>query len=189
MIKAIIFDCFGVVRTEAFDETYRAFGGDPEKDKQFIYDTMYASNSGKLPHGSGPVIAEHLGIDVADWRKKMLSLGRIDELLLEYIQELRKKYEVAMLTNIGKGGLLRFFEPGYLERYFDEIVASCDIGYAKPEASAYEITADRLGVRLDECVFTDDRQEYIEGAQAVGMQAILYNDFEDFKRQLRKVLA
>src|SRR6185369_3482431 len=94
--------------------------------------------------------------------------------LLEYIAELRTQYKIGMLSNIGRGGLERRFAPGELDRYFDVVVVSGDIGYAKPEAEAYEITADRLGVRLDECVFTDDREGYCEAARGVGMQAISY---------------
>lgn len=188
MTKAIIFDCFGVVRTDVIDETYRHFGGDPDKERQFIRDTLDASTKGTLPNGSGPIFAEHFGTTVKEWNRVMHSLGENDEELLNYANELRKKYKVAMLSNVGKGGLGRFFKPGYLEQYFDEIVASGDIGYAKPEAQAYEYVADKLGVRLDECVFTDDRQRYIEGAQHVGMQTILYKNFEDFKTQLEKML-
>ena len=42
---------------------------------------------------------------------------------------------------------------------------------AKPELEAYEYVADKLGVRLDECVFTDDRELFCEAARACGMQA------------------
>jgi putative hydrolase of the HAD superfamily len=94
-----------------------------------------------------------------------------------------------MLTNIGKGGLSTLFVYGFLDQFFDTVVASSDIGYAKPEARAFEITAEKLGVRLDECVFVDDRQPYIEGAAHVGMKTILYTDFESFSAQLNTILS
>jgi HAD superfamily hydrolase (TIGR01509 family) len=85
--------------------------------------------------------------------------------------------------------LLRRFGTEELGRYFDVAVASAEIGYAKPEAQAYEITADKLGVELTECVFTDDRGEYCEGARGLGMQAILYENLEQFKAELAKIVA
>ena len=188
MVKAVIFDCFGVVRTNPLDATYRAFGGDPDEDRQFILDTCYASDIGKLPNGAGDVLAKHLGVTLEDWTKKSQSIGGKDDQLIKYIQELRKKYKVGMLSNVGKGGLGRFFDEGFLESKFDDVVESSHIGFAKPEARAYEIAADRLGVRLDECVFTDDREDYTEGAQHVGMKTILYKNFEDFKKELEKKL-
>lgn len=45
-----------------------------------------------------------------------------------------------------------------------------------------------VGARLDECVFIDDRQDFINGAQSVGMKTILYKDFEEFKTQLEELL-
>jgi FMN phosphatase YigB (HAD superfamily) len=41
---------------------------------------------------------------------------------------------------------------------------------------------------LDECIFIDDREDYIEGAQGVGMETILYKDFESFKKELSGLL-
>jgi HAD superfamily hydrolase (TIGR01509 family) len=60
---------------------------------------------------------------------------------------------------------------------------------AKPEPEAYEITADRLGVRLEECVMIDDRLELCEGAQAVGMKAIMYKGLKQLKTDLESLLA
>jgi FMN phosphatase YigB (HAD superfamily) len=187
VIKAVIFDCFGVVRTDALDNAYRSKGGDPDKDREFIENTIQAANSGKIV-GSIPVFARHLGIGDKEWFEAITSISSTDMKLLAYTQELRKKYKIGMLSNISKGGLLRHFEPGFLEQYFDEVIESGSIGFAKPEARAYEITAEKLGVRLDECVFTDDRPDYIEGAQAVGMKTILYEDFAGFRSRLQRIL-
>ncbi len=187
MIKAIIFDCFGVVRTDSFDDVYKSMGGDPDKDRDFIRRTLQESNSGRIA-SSRPIIAAHLGITESQWAEAMNRHGSIDKRLLRYIQELGKSYKIAMLSNIGKRGLQRFFEPGFLEKYFEQIIVSGEIGFAKPEARAYEITADKLGVRIDECIFIDDRQEYVEGAWFVGMKGVLYKSLEKCKAELKLIL-
>jgi putative hydrolase of the HAD superfamily len=187
MIKAIIFDCFGVVITDGFDDAYRRAGGDPDLDRGFITDAMYKSDSGEIPT-SLPLIANRLGISEHAWHE-IVNNGRIINYeLLEYVNLLKKKYRTVMLSNIGSAGVRRFFPEGLLEKHFDQIIESGVIGFAKPEARAYEIAADAVGVRLDECVFTDDRPEYIEGAQHVGMQTILFENFEKFKIELEKIL-
>lgn len=188
MIKAIIFDCFGVVITDGFDDAYRRMGGDPDGDREFIRETMRRSDSGEIPT-SIPVIAKRLGLTDDEWHEAVNGGRIINYELLAYVDELRKHYKTAMLSNIGSAGVRRFFPQGLLEKYFDPVVESGVIGYAKPEASAYEFVADQLGVRLDECVFTDDREEYIEGARAVGMKTILYKDIEQFKTELKEILA
>lgn len=188
MIKAIIFDCFGVVLTDGFDEAYRSAGGDPDKDRDFIIRTHQASNSGKIP-SSIPVFAEHLGLTETAWYEVVNKDRTINHALLDYAKELRGKYKVAMLSNIGQAGVKRFFEPGFIEQYFELIVESGAIGYAKPEAGAYEYVADKLGVRYDECVMIDDRPEYVEGAEAVGMKGVLYQDLKRLKTELDLLLA
>lgn len=187
MIKAIIFDCYGVVVNDTFQEAYKSLGGDYEKDRVFVATAIAAANKGLIPRSTGP-IAERLGVSEATWIATM-SVGReINMQLLNYIKELRSTYKTGMLTNIGKGGLSTLFKYGFLEQFFDKVVTSSEIGYAKPEARAFEITAERLGVRLDECVFIDDREPYVEGAQHVGMKTILYTDFESFVAQLKTII-
>lgn len=187
MIKAIIFDNFGVVITDGFDEAYRRAGGDPDKDQAFLREVMYQSDSGQIAT-SIPVIAKKLGLSDDAWRD-IVNDGRVINYdLLKYVAELRERYETAMLSNVGSAGVRRFYPEGLLERYFDPIVESGVIGFAKPEASAYMITADKLGVRCDECVMIDDRPDYVEGAIAVGMQAILYKNLDQLKEDIIKIL-
>lgn len=189
MIKAIIFDCFGVIIPDTLqvlcDELRRK---DPAAADQ-VRGIVQAANRGILdPQVARPQIAELLGFSLEDYTKKILAGAIKDERLLAYITQLRESYKTAILSNIGRDGLNRRFETGELDKYFDQVVASGDIGYAKPEAVAYEITADRLGVRCDECLFVDDREVFCEAARAVGMQAIHYQSFDQFKTELETIL-
>lgn len=38
----------------------------------------------------------------------------------------------------------------------DELVLSCEVGYAKPDPRIYEVALDRMGVRPAEALFVDD---------------------------------
>jgi FMN phosphatase YigB (HAD superfamily) len=186
MIKAIIFDCFGVVFLDHFGKVYEHFGGDLEKDAEFIEQFFFDVSKGKKDWFEG--IENKLGITRAEWDKAREEIVGFNLELLEYIDELRKSYKIGLLSNVGTEGLEAFMDYSVLEEHFDLICESSKIGFAKPEARAYEVAADILGVRLDECVFTDDRQPYIEGAQHVGMKTILYTSFEEFRLELEKVL-
>jgi FMN phosphatase YigB (HAD superfamily) len=185
-VKAVIFDCFGVIWPDVLLATYEHFGGDTEKDAKFIHDTILAANRGLIPN-SRSVFAEHFGVTVDEWMAEFEAHSDNDQELLAFIRSLRLKYKTAMLSNVSRGRLPEILTPEELAS-FDEVVASGDIGYAKPEPEAYEIVADRLGVRLEECIFTDDREEYCDGARAVGMQAILYKNFAQFRTDLEKLL-
>jgi putative hydrolase of the HAD superfamily len=187
MIKAIIFDCFGVVYFDVFPEIYKQFGGDLEKDKEFIEALIFETSAGRVVD-MDEQIAKHLQVDVDEWRKASIGTGKFNDELFVYIDELRKSYKVSMLSNIGVNGLEAYMDTSILWQHFDDVVESAKIGFAKPEARAFEIAAERLGVRLDECVFTDDREAYCEGATHVGMHAILYRDFDSFKQQVEELV-
>ena len=190
MIRAIIFDCFGVIITDALEAICKPLRIEQPEVALQIRDLVQASNRGMLtPQESGKQTARLLGMSYEAYRQKIADGEAKDAELLAYIAGLRSNYKTAMLSNIGVGGLLRRFETGELERYFDVVVTSGEIGYAKPEAQAYEITADRLGVRLDECIFIDDREPYCAAARGVGMQAMLYQDLAQFRAELEQLLA
>lgn len=161
---------------------------DPEKALRIV-DIVKAANKGILdPIESRKIISEEMGLTVDGYLAAVRGSEVRNEKLLAYITGLRKQYKIAMLSNIGRGSLEVRFPNGELSQYFDVVVASGEIGYAKPEARAYEITADQLGVRLNECVMIDDRETFCQGAVAVGMQAIQFESTEQTIRDLEQIL-
>jgi HAD superfamily hydrolase (TIGR01509 family) len=190
VIKAVIFDCFGVVISDALSVmTAELYKSHPEAEAQ-VHEWLRQTNTGKLTAAaSAERVSMIFGLSYQDYRQQLLANEIKNQALLDYIVSLRPKYKIGMLSNVSIGGLKRRFSSEDIAKYFDACIASGEIGYAKPEARAYEITAERLGVRLDECVLTDDRQPYCDGAKAVGMQAILYQDFDRFKNDLEALLA
>lgn len=185
MIKAVIFDCFGVVREATFEKTYRSFGGDPQKDRKFIVSTFDDAHNGKIP-SSHPVFAQHLGVTLDQWRAASLGAGAFNKDLLDYIDLLKNNYKIAMLSNVSASGLEVHMDVDVLKKYFDPILESSKIGVAKPDTRAYEITAEQLGVACSECIFVDDREDYCVGAENAGMKAILFQDFEGFKEEFER---
>jgi HAD superfamily hydrolase (TIGR01509 family) len=188
MIHAIIFDYYGVIRPDIFIATYSHFGGDPVADAQFIADTIYASNSGHIP-SSVPVIAKRLDISPHEWTTKISAPQKHDQQLINYIKQLKKDYKIALLSNVSRGRLKDILASGDLQNCFDVTIGSGETGYAKPDAEIFQLAAEKLGVELSECVMIDDRADYCQGAQKVGMRAIVYKTFPQFKRDLQKLLS
>lgn len=176
MIKAIIFDCFGVLLGNAYkihlNEVERT---DPERAKE-IRAINHASDMGIL---SREETAEHISglfdMDVEDFLEEQNQLEVPNEQLLAYIQTLKPQYKVGMLSNINSRDRLSIrFADGVLDAHFDTIVASGDEGFVKPQPEIYHIAATRLEVAPHECLFIDDIAEFCEGARQVGMQAIQF---------------
>lgn len=190
MIKAIIFDCFGVVITDGLHAIMAERLPHGASASAEVMSWIERANKGVVTsQESTTQIARIFDLSEAEYRALVTTSEVKNTGLLDYIVGLRSAYKTALLSNIPAGSLTRRFTAEELERYFDTVVASGEIGFAKPEPQAYEITADRLGVRLDECIFIDDRQAYLDGAQAVGMQTILYRDFAQFRTELEALLA
>lgn len=189
MIKAVIFDCFGVLITDALEAMVAEIRETKPNEAREIVSILMAASKGQISrqHAS-EAVSTIFGMTMDEYINRVQNAEVKNIELLEYITELRGTYKTALLSNVSIGGLDARFDKQELARCFDEVVASGDIGFAKPEPEAYEIAADRLGVRLEECVFIDDREEYCEGARSIGMQAIRYQGFEGMKRELEAML-
>lgn len=61
---------------------------------------------------------------------------------------------------------------------FDAVVVSGEVGLRKPQPEIYLLTAQRLGVTPQECVFVDDLPANVRGAAAVGMVGVEHTDPE-----------
>jgi putative hydrolase of the HAD superfamily len=66
---------------------------------------------------------------------------------------------------------LSYDRTGWAE-LFDALVISGEVGMRKPEPAIYQLAAERLGVRPEECVFVDDLVENVRGAAAAGMVGV-----------------
>ncbi len=101
----------------------------------------------------------------------------------ETLAELQQRgYRLASITNRGYGGPkfwdeVRKFE---LDKIFENIAVSCDIGYLKPHRRIYEHALAKLGVAAEESVMVGDNiRADVEGSKAIGMAAVWRRPLED----------
>lgn len=189
MIKAIIFDCFGVVIADSLKNLIDQMDASNPELATDLRKSLYANHRGRLSNDEVHTrLAAGLGFSDTDYNA-MLKKGEVkNQPLLDYIVALKGRYKTALLSNIGIGSIEKRFTKEELTKYFDTITLSGEVGFIKPEPEIYEITATKLGVRLDECVFTDDRETFCDGAKAVGMKAILFDNFDQFAVDLESFL-
>jgi putative hydrolase of the HAD superfamily len=190
VIKAIIFDCFGVLVGKGFEYTYRLAGGDPVKDKLFINDQLAQTNMGLISDDQfSSAMANQLGVDVTEWYESIKHAEMPDKELLEYIKLLHTDYKTAILSNSNRGVVNGMLGKQWLDDCFDEIIASADVGLVKPDHQLYELTARRLGVLPGQSIFIDDRQSFVDAAQETGMFGIRYTNFESLKSNIDKLIS
>lgn len=187
MVKAIVFDCFGVLVNEWLTELARSY---PKESQQQLWDAVKALNLGFIPAKEGiRQMATALQISESTLLQERTTQERRNEPLLAYIKQLRERgYKIAVLSNVSAGGIARRFSEQERAALFDAIVESGSIGIAKPDKNAYDYTCSQLQLLPSECIMIDDREDFCAGAEAAGMQSIWYVDFVTLKQQLDKIL-
>lgn len=71
-----------------------------------------------------------------------------------------------------------------LETIFKDIVVSGQVRQLKPEPAIYRLLLDRNGLEARDCVFIDDSIANVEGARALGIDAIHFTGAEALGREL-----
>ncbi len=185
MIKAVIFDCFGVLYLDPSLRFYEKYVSDFEEQREAIMAIDRAYDRGIMSEEqNNRAIAELTGLSYDLVHGKVRGEHVRNDALLSYSQTLRADMKVGMLSNIGHGGMEYFFSERERAEYFDEVILSSDVGMIKPERDIFLLMAVRLGVTPDECVMIDDREDNVLGARAAGMKAILYTSVEQCRREL-----
>lgn len=189
MIKAIIFDCFGVLYLDPsigfyqreitnFDQLRTSI---LDIDKQYDYGFIDETEHARL-------IADISGLDYDFVRHNVRGEHARNQELIDDSQNLRRTYKLGMLSNIGKGGIEPFFSASQRTELFDAVVLSSDVGVIKPSREIFLIMAEKLGVEPYECIMIDDRKDNVEGARAADMQGILYQTNQQCMRDVARLL-
>jgi epoxide hydrolase-like predicted phosphatase len=198
MIHAVIFDLGGVlVRTE--DPAPRArlaarLGMSPAELSRTIYDSESAilATRGEITTESHlESLRQALGLTPEDFPAVPTEFwggDTVDSVLVDYVRSLRPRYKTALLSNAWDNLRRVIEEEWQFTDAFDEIVISAEVGMAKPDRGIYQLALSRLEVEPEAAVFVDDFQENIEGALAVGMQAIRFRSHEQIMEDLGKLL-
>lgn len=175
-IKAIIFDCYGVLATEGWLALRDKYFGDDARLYEEVTSMTRLVDEGLLNYKDYvDKVAGLSNIPVGDVRRVM-ETNTPNELLLNYIRDnLKPSYKLGLLSNSGANFLSRIFEPWQVS-LFDEVVLSYQIGAAKPEPLMYTTIVEKLGVNAEECVFVDDQPRYLDGARNVGIKTVLFQN-------------
>jgi putative hydrolase of the HAD superfamily len=172
-IKAIIFDCFGVLYTDSKQSLLDIV---PLEKRQELQDLFTSNNYGYFGHQEYlDRAAAIVGKSSAEVAEYIAHEHRLNVTLVSLISEqLKGEYKIGLLSNIGREWIYDFFSRHQLHDLFDEVVLSGEEGLTKPHPAIFELMASRLGVDTADCLMIDDIAENCGGAELAGMQAIEY---------------
>ncbi len=111
-----------------------------------------------------------------------------NQLLIDYIQQLRQKYKVFLFSNLSPSSLQRYFDTSEQKQLFDAVFAIGGSGVLKPDTQAYSDVCEDLLIAADQAVMIDDSSDNCVAARRFGMAAVKYESFEQTRRDLSAVL-
>ncbi len=187
VIKAVIFDCFGVLIVSG---TTKLFTDYPDKSAEFK-DLVTRADNGMLSRQEfDQAVAETTGLPVAEVTEKYWRKSYRNENVIDWVKRLKKqgKYKIALLSNIGPNWIDDFISKDERGEMFDEIILSGDIMMTKPDPKIFEYAAEKLSLNPSECLFTVDMMKNIESAQLVGMTGVIFGTFDQAKSDVEQIL-
>ena len=109
-----------------------------------------------------------------NWYRNIPFIEGMPELLKEIKQKGGKLY---LLSNISKGFAENYKNvPALAETFdlFDGLVFSGPIGIVKPSKEIFNYLLSKYNINAEESVFIDDNKNNIEGAQKLGINAVIF---------------
>lgn len=184
MIKAIIFDYFGVVSS---DEYWDFAGVDKDATSDFL-NLANRVNLGKLHWPQFmTALAQKVGKPVEEIRR-VYEAERINPQVLAFVSELYQKYKIALLSNASHEFLDPIVKQAHLKEVFDVIVISSRLGVIKPDPRIFEHTLNQLGIEASEAIFIDDIERNVSGAEEAGIKSVIYRDLPQLKQELARFI-
>lgn len=196
-IRAFIWDMGGVlVRTDVCSRGHLAsqFNMTFDDLEELIFRSETALKA-EVGHLSKEVhwdqVGRNLHLDtpaLSQFERAFWIAEKRNEELLSFVSSLRTSYLLGLLSNGWVNARDRVTQQfGFLE-LFDEAVFSGEVGFAKPNPRIYRLMLNRLGVEPSQAVFIDDNLQNVEGARAVGLQAIRFDSNEQLFETLRTLI-
>lgn len=187
MVKAIIFDCFGVLTTDHWKEFLASLAPGQVEPARAL---MYRHDAGRLSEADLIAEVKKLTGQTPRGVERLFNDEKIKNTeLLEYIGAHKTDYKMGLLSNIGSNWIRARFLSRDEQALFDDMVFSYEVGMAKPDPGIFELTAERLGVATNQCVLVDDSDGHCEAARRSGFKTVLYENFQQMEQELEPLLA
>ncbi len=188
MIKAIIFDCFGVLTTDPWLEFCADIPPGP-----MLEQLKYLNHAFDANHISQNDFIEQVhtltGRSLKEVQQIFSSDSNKNTQLLDYIKTLKPRYKIGLLSNVGSNWVRESFLTAKEQQLFDQMILSFEVGVTKPDRQIFEIACQKLGVQPKDAVMIDDRQGYCDAAEAVGLKSVCFLNTKQCKADLDRMLA
>jgi glucose-1-phosphatase len=102
------------------------------------------------------------------------------------LESLAARYRLILLSNTNAIHFDWIRQQYPLLRHFHDLVLSYEVKAMKPQPEIYQAAIRSAGCRPEECFYTDDIAEFVEGARRLGIDAVQFEGAEKLERDLRE---
>ncbi len=159
---------FGKLYMENYD-VHRSFEKGKLSEKSFL-DIMMKWTENLIPRDSFIEIFSKIFSE----NKEVTSL----------LPKLKKNYTLVLLSNTNSIHQKYGWQNYDFLKYFDKLILSHEVGFAKPETGIYKAVEDFTKLKGSAHLFIDDIEEYVDAAKALGWDGIQYKNAELLKEKL-----
>jgi HAD superfamily hydrolase (TIGR01509 family) len=111
----------------------------------------------------------------------------VDKVVIEIAIKLKNSdYQMAILANAAKRWMDVKIEKFNLNKIFEKIYSSADLGMKKPDLNVYEHVIKDLNVAPEEILFIDNLERNTLVAEKLGIKCIVFKNAEQLKEDLEK---
>lgn len=176
--KLIIFDITGVLTTDGHLVSSLLKSILPEKDRDLLKINFKMYELGQIPNDK---FWRNIEVGNSDEiEHKLMDKIILREGMEQVLAELKKKYQLAILSNMPKEWADTLSNKFHFKEYFETTIYSADYGTKKPDKELYEILLKKYpNIKPEEMTFVDDKLENLETAKQLGIQTILLKIEED----------
>ncbi len=193
-ISALFLDIGGVLLTNGWDRTMRRmaaekFGLDFAEMDERHHLTFDTYEEGKLSldeYLTRVVFYKDRPYSRDAFIQFMYSQSESYPEMIDLVRRLKDKYRlrIATVSNEGKELTVYRIQKYHLTSFVDFFISSCFVHYRKPDHDIYRVAFDTAQVPLEQAVYIDDREMFVEVAQGLGIWGIHHTGFESTRDQL-----
>lgn len=103
----------------------------------------------------------------------------------ELLIGIRRRYRLLLLSNTNAIHFEMIRKSYPLLRHFNSLILSYEVGAMKPSPLIYQRAIEEAGCLAEECFFTDDMAEYVEGARRAGIDAVQFQSAAQIEEELK----
>ena len=193
-ITTLFLDIGGVMLTNGWGHESRLaaaahFKMDFENMEERHHLTFATYEAGKLTldeYLNRVAFYEERSFTVAQFKEFMFNQTIAYPLMIEYIQRLKQqhKLKIVVVNNEARELNEHRIKKFQLDRFVDFFVSSCFVHFRKPDADIYRIALDIAQVPVEQVVYIEDRQMFVDVARGLGIRSVLHKDYVSTSSEL-----